>query len=93
MAEFSKFEAESRLTPVFKSTGLHPHWISVDNKTGIRLRPYNNTWKRKRETGYLIEVEYLMHGKTLMRHVEPWVSYPSDYLIAKLMLLPLEVRK
>lgn len=89
MRQFSQFEAEVKLGPVMSATGLKHHWMTVEGKSGVRLRPYNNTWKRKRETGYLIEVEYLIHGKTIMRHVEPWVSYPSDQLVAKMMLLPI----
>lgn len=87
---WSAMAAALRLQPVMKATGLrYVHPSNYDS--GIKLAPYNNTWMRRRESGFLIEVTYLMHGKKLFRHVEPWVSFPSDQLIAKLMLLPAEV--
>lgn len=62
------------------------------HQNGLRVRQHKNTWKRKRETGYLVCIEYFIKGERLFYHVEPWVNYPSDYLVAKLMLLPPEVK-
>lgn len=87
---WSSLTAAVRLQPVMTATGLRYVYPSNYNN-GIKLAPYNNTWLRKRESGFLIEITYLLNGKRLMRHVEPWVNYPSDQLIAKMMLLPLEV--
>lgn len=63
--------------------------ISVE---GVKVSPYKNTWNRKRNTSYLVSVEYFLNSKSIMVHTEPWVSFPSDLLVAKLMLLPSEVK-
>lgn len=65
----------------------------LSDKNGLRGGPHKNTWKRKRVTAWLVCVEYYVEGEPVMRHVEPAAVFPSDILIAKLALLPAEVRK
>lgn len=79
--------------PKYKLDGGNPRHIASYRTNGLRLTQHRNTWKRKRESSYLIRIEYVLDDSTLMVHVEPWVNYPSDVLVAKLMLLPPEVTK
>lgn len=91
---WTRHEAESRLadaTPRLNYQFGRSH-MGMDSK-GLYLSQYKNTWQRKRESSYLIEICYKWDDKIIMRHVEPWVNFPSDVLIAKLMLLPLEVKE
>jgi hypothetical protein len=98
--EFSQWEAQSRIAAVVAPQGLKmfKNMVKYDefgNKlvmrgSGLRLSPHKNTWKRKRDTSYLVRIEYFLDGQKLLHHVEPWASYPSEYLIARLMLLPIE---
>ena len=101
MEEFSYWKARAKLPdslayiPSFTNpVVLLPSGLTAQlssGKNGLNLSKHKNTWKRKRETGFLIRVEYFHNGNTLLYHVEPWVNYPSDVLIAKLMLLPVGV--
>ena len=93
--------ARSKIAPLMIQCGLKfsetKYKIDVDHSfisrtNGLRLSPHRNTWKRKRETAYLVRAEYVIDGSTLMVHVEPWANFPSDLFIARLMLLPPEVK-
>lgn len=101
--EFSQWEAQAKISRVTELQRLETfrYIVTTDsygNKvtklgSGLRLSPHKNTWKRKRATSYLIRIEYFLGGQKLLHHVEPWATYPSEYLIAKLMLLPTEERE
>lgn len=61
--------------------------------TGLILLPHKNTFQRKRESARLIRVEYWIRRERVLLHCEPWINFPSDELVAKLMLLPSECRQ
>lgn len=96
--EFNSSEALGRIAEVVNAAHLQLYrlkvWYEPDGSKcfgkadGLRLKAHKNTWKRKRASSYLIRIEYFLDGQKILYHVEPWTSYPSDYLIAKLMLLP-----
>jgi hypothetical protein len=103
MQTWSQTKAMARILPVVQECGIK--WYEqpatringsvaylTKDKNGLRLTPHKNTWKRKRETGAIIRIEYFIEGSSVMIHVEPWINYPSDHLIAKLMLLPRGVK-
>jgi hypothetical protein len=103
MKSWSQTAAQGRIQQVVQDCGIkwYEHLPTrengcavylLKNKNGLRLAPHKNTWKRKRETGAIIRIEYFIEGSSVMIHVEPWINYPSDHLIAKLMLLPRGVK-
>ena len=89
---WSLFHAQSKIAGVMHDLGLQFFSRSIGG-TGIVLEQYKNTWQRKRETGFLIEIRYVLDNKRIYKRTEPWVNYPSDLLIAQLTLLPREVTK
>lgn len=97
MTIWSKYAAELKLADATRN--LYVPFLrytargKIIGDRGLDLRPYKNTWMRKRDTTYLIEIVYIHEGKKIFRHVEPWPSFPSDHLIAKLMLLPRKVNE
>ena len=58
---------------------------------GVIVKPHRNTFKRKRDTAWLVKFEYWLNDKLVFSHVEPFNRFPSDELIAKMTLLPREV--
>jgi hypothetical protein len=102
---WSSFGAEARIAPVLSSLDLKystngyaateqgdNHWRKATPTNGIKLSQHKNTWMRKRESGYLICIEYVWEGRVIWKRVEPWVNFPSDILITQLTLLPREVK-
>lgn len=96
---FPKSEAYNRLRPVMEQCGLVNRllvvkaqttgWTElVPSPTGLSLAPHKQIWRRKVPTDWLVRVEYHLNGKEIFTHTEPWIGFPSDFLVAKLMLLP-----
>jgi len=105
MTTWSGAAARNKLLDVMQATGLQFSEMKMyaderDRRTiwskptdGVRLTQHKKTWQRKRESAYLIRIEYIWEGKTIFSRTEPWVSFPSDELTAKMMLLPVKVTK
>lgn len=96
MTNFSRYDAELKLREVNVKLGIpfYESYATPRSKThGIVIKQHNNTWMRKRESAWLISVEYIWQGKKIFKHTEPWVNFPSDELVAKMALLPREVRE
>lgn len=104
MTTWSGAAARNKLLGVMQATGLQfselrlfaegigtKQVIWSKQMDGIKLTQHKKTWQRKRESAYLIRIEYIWEGEKIFSHTEPWVSFPSDELTAKMMLLPRKV--
>ena len=86
---WNRGEAERVMFPVM--TSLKLLYRPGTGMTGLILLPHKSTFMRKRESARLIRVEYWIRRERVLLHCEPWINFPSDELVAKLMLLPPEV--